>query len=643
MYLINFKTLFILFLLICINNTVYASPPPYWKQSSYAIECKSSDISVVLKDFSISFGVILNLSPNVTGICDGWIRSKDAIEFLNQLSHQYNFRWYVYNKNLYVSPISEDITKKIAAKPGLKEALEGLGLYEKKFGWGNLEKEEIVILVGPRSYIEYIENISKDLSKTKEEKKITTVQDTFIFPLKYASVVDREINIRDKNLTIPGVLTILKDLLENRQQNYSLNNEDLKKSDLSTLIQNKKKSKISIAADVRTNSIIVQSDHNTYEYYKKIINKLDIQKNIIELDAIIVDINRSKLQDIGVNFNTVNDDLIINSHLVDTKKFTTKNNHASIIINDVDDFYSSIKLLEGSGDASVIANTSIITLENQPAVIDLSETFFIQTQGENVVDVKPVTTGTLLSITPQSINQIGDNKISLSIEIEDGEIVNGNNSTLPTIRRTVINTKTIINEKKSLVIGGYHLKKEENRVNQFPILSKIPIIGRLFVSNNKEISNSDRIFILTPKISPTSQDPRNYVDSKDINIINDLLTNIQNRWDNANQEYIRKTLEAFNIILSGKIPPGFEFYYNNLTSQNFFCKNKAFSYEFNKQPILKNEAITIYQGLVENISIYDQILYEKYCFGQNLIAVTIANNDFLKPGDKSFILVSVEE
>ena len=62
-------------------------------------------------------------------------------------------------------------------------------------------------------------------------------------------------------------------------------------------------------------------------------------------------------------------------------------------------------------------------MENQPAVIDLSETVYLRSVGERIVDVLPVTAGTLLNVIPRTVITEEGNKIKLVVDIEDGKLV----------------------------------------------------------------------------------------------------------------------------------------------------------------------------------------------------------------------------
>jgi type III secretion protein C len=645
-----YKTVLYLCTLLCfsfLSNYCLAVAPAYWKDSAYAIECKNTSIREVLDDFASSFSVALRVSETVGGICDGWLRSKSAVDFLNQLEYSHKLHWYVYKNELYVSSADEEVTRKVKAGPDLKDALMGVGLYEKKFGWGQLGDKDIVLVAGPKTYVDNIEHLVTDIGEKKAPKSSpvkATKGDIYVIPLKYASVVDREIVVRGKSVYIPGVATILKGLLTNEKMDRFTTAEKRENSEVDSgaVIKPKKSEDLAIEADVRTNSIVINSTNKEEKYFTDIIKKLDIDQNLIEIDAVIVDINREKLQEIGIDLTRISNGNQVRFRNNVTGGLAAANIEATLLIEDFGKFFANLKLLEGKGDATIIANTTVLTMENQPAVIDLSETVFIKNVGERVANSEPVTAGTLLNIIPQAIETDQGTKINLVIDIEDGKVIQNSPQDSPSIRKTNISTKAIIDEKRSLVIGGYNRRAQESRTNQVPGLGKIPLAGALFRSQSQKTSMLERVFILTPRISPTQHNPQDYTSSDNKNAVSLAMKRIEQRWKQSNQSYVDKSLEAFKGIIEVRTPDGF--YPSKVVKKevNFRCKDNRFQYLFVNQPVLKGHGLEIYRGRVKNISGGVVTAQEKACFGKGLIAVTFVDEPKLSPNQWVTILVSVE-
>jgi type III secretion protein C len=639
--------------ILCLCTMVYvsvvskqslAAAPVYWKDSAYAIECKNTNIREVLDDFANSFSVMLKVTEAVGGICDGWLRSRNAIEFLNQLEYSHKLHWYVRKNELYVSSADEEITRRIKAGPDLKEALIGLGMFEKKFGWGQLGDKNVVLVGGPKTYVDNIESLVTGLGEKKKPKVAATKGDIYVIPLKYASVVDREIVVRGKSVYIPGVATILKGLLTDEKTDRYTTDEKRQNNEVETgaVIRPKKTVSLAIEADVRTNSIVINSPNKEEKYFLDIIKKLDISQNLIEIDAVIVDINREKLHEIGIDLTHMRNGNQINLRNSLTSGLGTANIEATLLIEDFGKFFTNLKFLEGRGDATIIANTTVLTMENQPAVIDLSETVFIKNVGERVANSEPVTAGTLLNIIPQAIETEQGTQINLVIDIEDGKVIQNSPQDSPSIRKTNISTKAIINERRSLVIGGYNRRAQENRTNQVPGLGKIPIAGGLFRGQYSKTSQLERVFILTPRISPTQHNPQDYTDSDNKNAVSLAMKRIEQRWKKSNQSYVEKSLDAFKAIIEVQVPDGFHVSKNRKKNADFRCKDNRFRYVFLNEPVLSGHGLDIYRGRIKNISAQAATVQEKACYGKGLVAVAFVEDPILQPNQWLSVLVSVE-
>jgi hypothetical protein len=182
---------------------------------------------------------------------------------------------------------------------------------------------------------------------------------------------------------------------------------------------------------------------------------------------------------------------------------------SSILINNLNNFYGSIRALEQDGEAYILAKPSVITVDNLGAVLDLNRTAYISLVGERVADVMPVTAGTMLKVTPRTIMEGGVQRIHLVVDIEDGELQEREGSSTPSVQRSTISTQAIIDENQALVIGGYQSQTDNNTKYKIPILGDIPLIGGLFRNNQKTFSTKERIFVIVPR-AMTKQYKRTY-------------------------------------------------------------------------------------------------------------------------------------
>lgn len=571
------KLLIILSILISSISTSNAGTPPFWKDTGYIYAANQTPIRKILEDYANQFGVILDIHPSIKGTVNGRIASNSAIEFLDRLALMRKFRWFVYSNTLYVVPMNDNVVEKIKTSSESasesKQAIIGIGLFEPRFGWGELPEEQSIIVSGPSQYVSLIKKVLGQADVKKNDSEI------MIFKLKYANADDREIQYRNRIIITPGVATILRNLLQDKRakgSNIDLaetarntyggfngnamstgglspnpmlgntstsranngGNNNVPQSPFSFLgggnggeanasldeglanptnqsylsgfnstgnsAQKNSKNRVPLVeADARLNAVIIRDDPSKKEYYQALINEFDQQPKMVEIEAMIIDINRSKMKELGIDWTAKVGKTTAGFSAVKTPTLSTAANAlsggSSILINNLNNFYGSIRALEQDGEAYILAKPSVITVDNLGAVLDLNRTAYISLVGERVADVMPVTAGTMLKVTPRTIMEGGVQRIHLVVDIEDGELQEREGSSTPSVQRSTISTQAIIEENQALVIGGYQSQTDNNTKYKIPVLGDIPLIGGLFRSNQKTSSTKERIFVIVPR------------------------------------------------------------------------------------------------------------------------------------------------
>lgn len=584
-------------LMIGVIAPTLAAVPEAWKHTAYAYDARQTDLATALGDFAKEFGIGLDMVP-IQGTLDGRIRAQNPQEFLDRLGQEHHFQWFVYNETLYISPTSEQTSARIEVSPeavdDLQQALSDVGLLDKRFGWGALPDEGVVLVRGPAKYVDFVRNYSKKVEAPEKAEK----QDVVVLPLKYANAADRTIRYRDQQLTVAGVASILQELLESRSRGESINGVSLLQGQGSTAsgmgggthnsglnygglesggldtgaleqgldrvlgTSGKRagsgssasgRSKIRVSADVRNNAVLIYDLPKRKAMYQKLVKQLDTPRNLIEIDAVILDIDRNELAQLSSRWNFNAGSVSGGANLFEQGTSST------LFIQDAGKFAADLHALEGNGAASVIGNPSILTLENQPAVIDFSRTEFITATSERVADIQPITAGTSLQVIPRSLDKGGKSQVQLIVDIEDGQIDTSQiNEDQPAVRKGNVSTQAVIAEHGSLVIGGFHGLETTDKVNKIPLLGDIPVIGKLLFQNrSRELNQRERLFILTPRLIGDQVNPSRYVEISNPHDVDDQMKRIKQRRDGGEEPTRGDVQNVFTQLLDGVAPVGF--------------------------------------------------------------------------------------
>ncbi len=537
MYSFCIKNIFKIFILLsglALGASAIGAPPPHWKESGvFAYNANRVSVQKVLQDFAKNFNATVIGASSLQGVINGRLHGATPEDFLNRLGVSYQFTWFFYSNILYIAPIHDRATERIflgdMSAEDVRLALEGIGLFEEKFGWGELKEDKTVIVSGPRVYLDLV----KSAVTAEEGSGPTTGDETMIFRLRYAFLEDRIINFRDTSLTVPGLLSVLRNLLRDNSGSSPLidsigkrrdagGDKAVAESNVSTPPPPKKlnysspltqsgvfssdkkgnKDSVVIEGDVRTNSIIIRGDTSKREYYRRLISQLDQPQQMVEIEALIIDIQKSKLKELGIDWaatfgggsgrTTVSNSGLSGLPVRDASTLT---------INNLSRFLSQIRALEGEGTASIIGKPAVMTMENIGAVIDFSRTVYLRLVGERVAEAVPVTVGTLLKVTPKVVTDGGAAQIQLFIDIEDGSLLNDQfNNGSPVVERSLVATQMIVDDQQSLVIGGYNVQSSKASDSGVPGLSRVPVVRGFFRSESAVDASRERIFVITPRL-----------------------------------------------------------------------------------------------------------------------------------------------
>ncbi|MBC7599796.1 MAG: type III secretion system outer membrane ring subunit SctC [Polaromonas sp.] len=539
-------------LLACLVTTaaapLHAEPPP-WPESPFSYLGKEQELDRILAGFAKTFGLELRLETGLPSgaTVSGRSSAASPAEFLNQLSSAYGLSWYYHAGVLYVSRSSERSTRLVPTKglsgAALKKAFAEMGILEAKFGWSELDDRSAVMVSGPRTYVERIEKSMSAFPEPVAEQQI------LVFRLKHASVDDRMIQYRDKQIVTPGVATMLRNLLADADgggggsamlpvaQGIPLPLAAPMGGALRPLAsepasanaapaaapagpapaarggrghEGNRGPKVVIQSDPRLNAIIIKDKPQNAAIYKELIDLLDVPSSLVEIEAAIVDINTSSMSELGVSWNgrigNIAGGFGVPSKAPDDTTFTLvrgNNVNPATVIADAGNFLMSrIKLLEGKGNARIVSRPFILTQDNMGALIDLSDTFYVQTSGERVATVTPISVGVTLRVTPRIVLTGNTRSVQLVVDIEDGSIQDTKVGTLPTVRRSVIGTQALIAENESLLIGGFNSEQNLRQKDGVPVLGDIPGVGVLFSKTVGSTQKQERMFLITPKIIP---------------------------------------------------------------------------------------------------------------------------------------------
>lgn len=181
----------------------------------------------------------------------------------------------------------------------------------------------------------------------------------------------------------------------------------------------------------------------------------------------------------------------------------------------------TLNYLASEGVASILDETTLLTLEKQDATFHAGGTIYLKiatttNQGVPTTEVRNINYGLQLDIKAENI--INDNFVNLNINTKSTQIdwvntVDG----IPSFTEKSIKTNVVVDNLSTIILGGLITSNNSKDIEKIPLLGDIPILGALFTSKAFRQGQSELVFFITPEI----------VDSRNNNQIDELQQRAQ--------------------------------------------------------------------------------------------------------------------
>jgi len=262
-----------------------------------------------------------------------------------------------------------------------------------------------------------------------------------------------------------------------------------------------------------------------------VIDKLDIRRAQVIVEAIIVEVSADKSAELGVNWlvdGSNSDDAvggfiepIGGISIVDLARAADNPANLTAVPRGTTvgvgrlgktgiNFAAVLRALRGDSTTNIIATPSIVTMDNQEAEIKVAqEVPFVTGQYTNAGGntgnlLNPFQTiqrqevGTILKITPQ-INE--GNAVMLKIEQESSSIAATSTGAVDLItNKRTISTHVMIEDGGTVVLGGLIQDSQTGGEQRVPFLGRIPVVGEAFRTRSAKKTKTNLMVFIQPRI-----------------------------------------------------------------------------------------------------------------------------------------------
>ncbi len=513
-----------------------------------SITAREQPVTAFLQDLFAAVDVPAAISPNLGGAVNGTFTGP-AEKVLRDVSRVYNLISYYDGSVMHVVPASDLVRRTFTASSAtserlLREATE-LGLPDAR-NTLRRSSDGSMLAVGTKRFVDQLDDMLRAAQAVPAAAPAPNAgtADFRVFYLRYAWAQDVTMTFGGRQVTLPGVASILRSLVGARSSSPlgqelllrptqpSLKGQGLAGQGVSTKTSasaNPREAaadllvaalsrtaqtpepppapslapdgqQIRIEADQRLNAIIVRDLAERLPRYEQLIAALDVEPQSLEIEATIIDVNTDRARDLGIDWrwNNAGYGLQVGNPAAVAP---TRGGIASAVLGSLGQFFARINALQTEGAARVVSSPQVVTLSDVEAVFDNSSTFYVRVAGREQVDLFNVSAGTSLRVTPHVFRDQDRTRIKLMVNVEDGNVTGRSVDQIPVVDRSTINTQALIAEGESLLIGGLVRDSTSSSVDKVPGLGDVPVVGNLFKTRSNASSRIERMFLITPRLS----------------------------------------------------------------------------------------------------------------------------------------------
>ena len=273
---------------------------------------------------------------------------------------------------------------------------------------------------------------------------------------------------------------------------------------------------ISIQANDTTNALIISAPPAIMDTVNGVVKRLDIRRAQVLVEAVIVEVSDNKVNEMGVQWKTSEGGdggfagfkSSLKGNSIDNLPSNPLKLDAGLSLG----FYNNgslqalVRALSTDDSMNILSTPNLVTLDNEEGKIVVGQNVPFVT-GSSTSASNPSTNpfqtierqdvGITLKIKPQ-INE-GDS-VTLNVYQEISSVSSDTSAADIVTNKRSVETRVLIKDNMTLVLGGLISDEVRDAGDRVPFFSKVPVIGRLFRSDRKEVSKKNLMVFIKPTI-----------------------------------------------------------------------------------------------------------------------------------------------
>ncbi len=285
---------------------------------------------------------------------------------------------------------------------------------------------------------------------------------------------------------------------------------------------------VQVTADEGTNALIITASAQDFEVIAEIIQKLDIVREQVLVEMLIMEVSEDSLLEIGIDWATLDEAVADSVRFFGSTNFGPR---VDFVSGDLEGL--AVGMWKGAGtdvrigailhalqkqsDVNILSTPHITTSNHNRAKIIVGENRAFTTQSritETTDFITPTViktfeykdVGISLEITPH-ISQGGFVRLEINSEftkiIED---VTAPSTDTPTTAKRQAETIVSMNSGSTVVIGGLIRDDKTTIEKKIPLVGDLPVVGGLFRYQKDQLQKTNLLIFITPYILSSQED-----------------------------------------------------------------------------------------------------------------------------------------
>jgi general secretion pathway protein D len=263
-----------------------------------------------------------------------------------------------------------------------------------------------------------------------------------------------------------------------------------------------------IVPNEETNSLLILATAEEFASLERTLKRLDVEPIQVLLEASLAEVTLNDALRFGLqwSYQSEHGPLILSE--ARNGAVQPQFPGFSYLYAGRQDIQAVLNTLETLTDVDVVSSPKLLVLNNHQAELQVGDEVPIATQTavSTVGSSSPIVnsiqmrdTGVILQITPR-VNKNG--LVLLDIDQEVSEVVATTSSTIdsPTIQKRRMSSSIAVHDGETIALGGLIRDSRTKTREGIPLLWRIPVLGALFGSVDRNRRRTELIVLITPRV-----------------------------------------------------------------------------------------------------------------------------------------------